>query len=317
MSHYIGKRLLQLIPVMIGISIILFLIMNLTPGDPARLLLGNGASEAAIQAKHVELGLDEPLAVRYFVYMKNILLHGDFGTSYKTKQPVFDIVFARFPNTLKIASIAISLSIVMGIGIGVFQAVKQYSTSDNIISMFTLVFTAFPDFWLGLILIIFFAVKLHWLPASGNSTWMHFILPGITASVGYTAGVVRLTRSSMLEVIRSDYVRTARAKGCNERSVTFHHALANALLPVVTLIGINLGWQLGGTIIIEKIFAIPGIGTLMIDSVRTKDTPLLMASIMFVALLASTINLGTDILYAYIDPRVKAKYMRVKKGGKS
>ena len=249
--------------------------------------------------------------------MKNILLHGDFGTSYKTKQPVFDIVFARFPNTLKIASVAIGLSIIMGLGIGVFQAVNQYSRSDNTISLFTLVFTAFPDFWLGLILIIVFAVKLGVLPASGNASLAHFILPGITASVGYTAGVVRLTRSSMLEVVRSDYVRTARAKGCNERLVTYHHALKNALLPVVTLIGINLGWQLGGTIIIEQIFSIPGIGTLMINAVRTKDTPLLMASIMFIALLASIINLITDITYAYIDPRVKSKYMRVKKGGKS
>ena len=317
MAYYIGKRLLQLIPVMVGISIILFSIMNLTPGDPAELLLGNGATPEQIEALHEELGLNEPFLVRYVTYMKNILLHGDFGTSYKTKQPVFDIVFARFPNTLRIAGIAIGLSVIMGLGIGVFQAVHQYSRSDNAISLFTLVFTAFPDFWFGLILIIFFAVKLDILPASGNATYAHFILPGITASVGYTAGVVRLTRSSMLEVIRSDYVRTAWAKGCNERLVTYHHALKNALLPVVTLIGINLGWQLGGTIIIEQIFSIPGIGTLMINAVRTKDTPLLMASVMFIALLASVINLITDITYAYIDPRVKSKYMRVKKGGKS
>ncbi len=309
MHKYIIKRLLMLIPVMLGISFILYSIMTLTPGDPAQLILGPGATEEAIELKRQELGTDKGFWEGYVDWLTNAV-QGDFGTSYRSKEPVFNEVFARFPNTLKLASSAIILSVIFGIGIGIFQAVRQYSMSDNIISGITLVLTSMPDFWIGLILIIVFAVWLKVLPASGANHWYNFIMPALTASVGYTAGTIRLTRSSMLEVIRSDYIRTARAKGAAEKTIIFKHALKNALLPVVTLIGINLGWQLGGTIIVEQIFAIPGIGTLMIGAVRSKDTPLLMASVLFVAFLSALINLITDILYAYIDPRIKAEYSK-------
>lgn len=309
MHKYVIKRLLMMIPVMIGISLILYSIMTLTPGDPARLLLGDSATEEAVQMLREQLGLNKGFFEGYFDYIIGAL-HGDFGVSYRTGEPVFKEVLSRFPHTLKLASSAIIISVVVGIGVGIYQAVHQYSAGDNIISMLTLVFTSMPDFWFGLILIIIFAVKLKVLPASGSSSWENFVLPAITASMGYTAGTIRMTRSSMLEVIRSDYIRTARAKGATERTITYKHALKNALLPVVTLVGINLGWQLGGTIIVEQIFAIPGIGTLMIGAVRAKDTPLLMASVMFIALLSSLINLGTDILYAYIDPRIKAEYSK-------
>lgn len=309
MHKYVIKRLLMLIPVMLGISFILYSIMTLTPGDPARLLLGDGATEESVEILREELGLNKGFFEGYVDYLADAV-QGDFGISYRSKEPVYNEVFARFPNTLKLASSAIIISIILGVSIGIIQAVRQYSILDNIISAFTLTFTSMPDFWFGLILIIVFAVKLQWLPASGSSQWYNYILPAVTASMGYTAGTVRLTRSSMLEVIRSDYVRTARAKGAPEKKVIYKHALKNALLPVVTLIGINLGWQLGGTIIVEQIFAIPGIGTLMIGAVRSKDTPLLMASVLFVALLASVINLITDILYAYIDPRIKGEYSK-------
>lgn len=309
MHKYIIKRLLMLIPVMLGISFILYSIMTLTPGDPAQLILGPGATEEAIELKRQELGTDKGFWEGYVDWLTNAV-QGDFGTSYRSKEPVFNEVFARFPNTLKLASSAIILSVIFGIGIGIFQAVRQYSMSDNILSGITLVLTSMPDFWIGLILIIVFAVWLKVLPASGANHWYNFIMPALTASVGYTAGTIRLTRSSMLEVIRSDYIRTARAKGAAEKTIIFRHALKNALLPVVTLIGINLGWQLGGTIIVEQIFAIPGIGTLMIGAVRSKDTPLLMASVLFVAFLSALINLITDILYAYIDPRIKAEYSK-------
>ena len=309
MHKYIIKRLLMLIPVMLGISFILYSIMTLTPGDPAQLILGPGATEEAIELKRQELGTDKGFWEGYVDWLTNAV-QGDFGTSYRSKEPVFNEVFARFPNTLKLASSAIILSVIFGIGIGIFHAVRQYSMSDNIISGITLVLTSMPDFWIGLILIIVFAVWLKVLPASGANHWYNFIMPALTASVGYTAGTIRLTRSSMLEVIRSDYIRTARAKGAAEKTIIFKHALKNALLPVVTLIGINLGWQLGGTIIVEQIFAIPGIGTLMIGAVRSKDTPLLMASVLFVAFLSALINLITDILYAYIDPRIKAEYSK-------
>lgn len=309
MHKYIIKRLLMLIPVMFGISFILYSIMTLTPGDPARLLLGDSATEESVEMLREELGLNKGFLEGYVDYLADAA-HGDFGISYRSKEPVYNEVFARFPNTLKLASSAILISIIVGVSVGIIQAVRQYSLLDNIISALTLVCTSMPDFWFGLILIIVFAVNLKILPASGSSRWYNYILPAITASMGYTAGTIRLTRSSMLEVIRSDYVRTARAKGAPEKDVIYKHALKNALLPVVTLIGINLGWQLGGTIIVEQIFAIPGIGTLMIGAVRSKDTPLLMASVLFVALLASVINLVTDILYAYIDPRIKAEYSK-------
>lgn len=309
MHKYVIKRLIMLIPVMFGISFILYSIMNLTPGDPARLLLGESATEESVAMMREELDLNKGFFEGYIDYLTDAV-QGDFGISYRSKEPVYNEVFARFPNTLKLASSAILISIVLGVSVGIIQAVRQYSLLDNIISAFTLIFTSMPDFWFGLILIIVFAVKLKVLPASGSSQWYNYILPAITASMGYTAGTIRLTRSSMLEVIRSDYIRTARAKGAPEKDVIYKHALKNALLPVVTLIGINLGWQLGGTIIVEQIFAIPGIGTLMIGAVRSKDTPLLMASVLFVALLASVINLITDILYAYIDPRIKAEYSK-------
>ncbi|HIW48995.1 MAG TPA: ABC transporter permease [Firmicutes bacterium] len=309
MHRYIIKRLLMLIPVMLGISFILYAIMTLTPGDPAQLILGPGATQEAIDQLRAELGTDVGFWEGYVNWLTDAL-HGEFGTSYRSKEPVFDEVFARFPNTLKLASSAIIISVIFGLAIGIFQAVHQYSLADNIMSGATLVLTSMPDFWIGLILIIIFAVWLKVLPASGANHWYNFIMPAITASINYTANTIRMTRSSMLEVIRSDYIRTARAKGVPERTVIYKHALKNALLPVVTLIGINLGWQLGGTIIVEQIFAIPGIGTLMIGAVRGKDTPLLMASVLFVALLSALINLGTDILYAYIDPRIKAEYSK-------
>lgn len=299
----------MLIPVMIGISFILYSIMTLTPGDPARMILGDSASAEAVEQLREELGLNKGFFEGYFDYIINAL-HGDFGVSYRTREPVFKEVFARFPNTLKLATLAILISVVIGILVGIVQAVHQYSLFDNVVNGITLIFTSMPDFWFGLILIIVFSVELGILPASGTKYWYSFILPAFTAAMNYTAGTIRLTRSSMLEVIRSDYIRTAREKGLSERVIVYKHALKNALLPVVTLVGVNLGWQLGGTIVVEQIFAIPGIGTLMITAVRMKDTPLLMASVLFTALLASVINLITDILYAYIDPRIKAEYSK-------
>ena len=311
MGRYIIRRLLQLIFVVFGISFILFTILSLTPGDPPTLILGEAATAESIAAKRAELGLDDPFFVRYFSYLYNIFAHGDFGNSYRSGMPVFKEVFTRFPNTLKLALLTITISAVLGILFGVLSAVKQYTWIDNATLAFTLLITSVPSFWLGLMLIILFAVQLGWLPVSGGTDSIRgFILPAIAGSVGYMANTIRQTRTSMLDVIHSDYITMARAKGCNEKTVTFKHALRNALLPVVTLIGINIGWQLGGTIIIEQVFTISGIGTLMITSVRSKDIPVVLGCVTFVALLASLINLATDILYAYIDPRVKSNYTK-------
>ena len=312
MYRMIIKRLIMLIPVLLGISFILFTIMYFTPGDAARLLLGDSASEEAVETLREQLGLNGGFFERYFEYIGNIILHGDFGISYRTRNPVFAEVFTRFHYTLRLALTAIIISSVLGVLFGILSAVRQYSIADNVITAVTLFLTSMPDFWLGMMLIIIFAVNLKILPISGASSWECFILPGFTAAANYLANTIRMTRSSMLETIRMDYVRTARAKGVPEKKVIFGHTLKNALMPIVTLVGVNMGWQLGGTIIIEQVFGIPGIGSLMIQSIRMKDTPVVIGCIMFIAFLSSLINLATDIIYAYIDPRIRAQYVTKK-----
>lgn len=311
MLRYIGKRLLMMIPVILGISLIIFSIMNLTPGDPARLILGENATESDVEQLREEMGLNDNFFVRYFNYVKDAL-HGDFGNSYRTNIPVGEELSVRFPNTLKLSFWGMTLAVVIGIPVGIISAVKQYTIIDGVSLAVSLLLTSIPGFWLGLMLILIFALNLNLLPATGVDSWKHFIMPAVTLSANTMATIIRMTRSTMLEVIRQDYIRTARAKGASEKSVVFKHALKNALLPVITIIGINFGIQLGGAIITETVFAMPGLGTLMITSVRMKDTPMVMASILFIAFLAGIINLIVDILYTYVDPRLKSQYVRAK-----
>ncbi len=310
MLKYIGKRLLMMIPVLLGITFIVFTIMNLTPGDPARLILGPSASNDEVEALREEMGLNDSFFVRYFRYIKNIVVHGDFGVSYRSKVPVYNELFARFPSTLKLAFGGILLMTVIGIPVGIISGVKQYSLTDKIITIIAFLLTSMPPFWFGLMLILLFALKLDWLPATGVETWKHFILPCVTLSASMMAALIRMTRSNMLEVIREDYIRTAKAKGAKESRIVFKHALRNALLPVITIIGMDFGQMLGGTMIIESVFAMPGLGTMTINAIRMKDTPLVLASILFVAVAVSIMNLLVDILYAFIDPRVKSQYSR-------
>ena len=311
MLKFIGKRLLMLIPVLLGISFIIFAIMSFTPGDPARMKLGDAASEEQVMALREEMGLNDNFFVQYLRYIKNAL-HGDFGKSYRNNISVFDEILARFPNTLRLAFWGIVISVSIGIPVGVISAVKQYSVIDHISTVAALLMTSLPSFWLGLMMMLLFANKLGWLPATGADTWKNFIMPSVAVAATSLATLIRMTRSTMLEVIRQDYIRTARAKGASEKTVVFKHALRNALLPVVTVIGINFGSLLGGAMIAETVFAIPGLGSLMIASVRAKDTPCVMASVLFVAIAVGLTNLLVDILYAYIDPRIKSQYV----GGK-
>lgn len=311
MKKYIIQRIITLIPVVLGISLIIFLIMDLTPGDPARLILGDGSNEAAILALREELGLNDPLPVRYLHYIWDAL-HGDFGKSYRTGVPVFQELFARFPTTLRLAFLGISIAVLAGIPVGIISAVKQYSLVDHVSLLCTLLMTSLPGFWLSLMLILVFSVRLGLFPATGIDTWKHFVLPAIATASGTMATLIRMTRSQMLDVIRQDYIRTARSKGAAENRVIFKHALRNALLPVVTVIGTNFGHQLGGTIMIEAVFAIPGLGSLLITSVRMKDTPMVMASIIFISIVSGLVNLAVDLLYTYIDPRVKSTFVKVK-----
>jgi len=298
-----------MIPVILGVSFIIFSIMNLTKGDPAMLILGEAATPEAIHQLREEMGLNAPFLQRYFNYVVNAL-RLDFGNSYRTRLPVIQEILSRFPNTVNLAFWGISLAVVVGLPIGIISAIKQYTLIDGISLATALIMTSMPVFWLGLLLMLTFSLRWNLLPATGADGWQNFVLPSITLAIGSMAILIRMTRSTMLEVIRTDYIRTAKAKGANMQRVIWEHALRNALLPVITVIGINFGFQLGGAMIIETVFAMPGLGTLMITSVRMKDTPVVMTSILFVAILAGVVNLLVDILYVYIDPRIKSQYVR-------
>ena len=310
MLKFIGKRILMMIPVILGLSFIIFTILALTPGDPAQMILGENASLEAIEELREEMGLNENFIVRFVKYIGDAV-QGDFGESYRTGLPVLDEIMTRLPNTFALAFFGIGLSVVIGIPIGIISATKQYSIFDTMSLAVALIMTSIPAFWLGLMLLLVFSLKLNWFPAIGITSWTGFILPSVTLAIGSMAVMIRMTRSTMLEVIREDYIRTARAKGASEGLIIRRHALRNALLPVITIIGINFGLQMGGAMICETVFSIPGMGTLMITSVRQKDIPMVMASVMFVAFAISMINLLIDILYSYIDPRIKSQYVKV------
>lgn len=309
MTKYILKRLAMMVLVVLGISFIVFTIMSLTPGNAAQMILGQSASPEQIAKLEAELGLDQPFFTRFFSFWKGVL-QGDFGKSYQTKLPVFDEILARFPTTLKLATFAMLIATLIGVPVGVISAVRQYSIVDGVSMVIAMLFASVPSFVMGLLLQLEFALNLRWLPATGVASWQSYILPAFTLSASTMATLTRMTRSTMLEAIRQDYIRTARAKGATEGAVVLRHALRNALLPIVTVIGVDFGYLLGGTVIIESVFSLPGLGTLMITSIRMKDTPVVMAAVMFVTIAYSLVNLAVDIIYAFIDPRVKSQYAK-------
>lgn len=296
-----------MIPVLIGISVIIFGIMQLSPGNPAKLILGERATEEQIEALTEELGLDQPVIKQYGDYMFG-LLKGDMGTSYRTRVPVSTEIMDRFPTTFILAVLVMIVSSLISIPIGVLSSLRQNSVFDGVTTVIALLLMAMPSFWLGLMLMLIFCEKLGWLPAIGSSEAIHFILPTATLAAGGVASNMRMTRSSMLEVIRQDYIRTARAKGASERVVIMKHALRNALIPVVTSIGMNFGWSLGGAVLIESIFSMKGIGTLLLTGVRSKDIPVVMGCVLMISLIFSVVTLIVDISYGFIDPRIKAQY---------
>lgn len=307
MHKYIIRRLLLLIPVMLGVTFLVFTIMYFTPGDPAKLILGESAQPEQVEALREEMGLNDPFIVQYFRFITKALT-GDFGRSYSTKKPVFDEVFARFPATLKLTVAAMIIAVIIGIPVGIISATKQYSALDSISMIGALIGVSMPVFWLGLMLILVFSVKLRVLPSSGSDTLLHLILPAFSLGVGSAAIITRMTRSSMLEVIRQDYIRTARSKGVAEKKVINKHALKNALIPVVTVIGLQFGGLLGGAVLTESVFSWPGLGRLMVDAIKQKDSPTVLASVVFISVTFSVVNLLVDMLYAFIDPRIKSQY---------
>lgn len=309
MYKYIIKRLLLLIPVIFGITLLVFTIMSLAPGEPGRIILGERASEEAVYELNKKLGYYDPFFVQYFNYMKNIL-KGDFGNSYKSGLPVMEEILNRLPTTVILAALAMAFSTLMSVPLGVLAAVKQHSFIDNLSLVVALFLTSMPAFWLGILLILLFAIKIKWFPVMGASSLKHFILPAMTLALTNMAIDLRMTRSSMLEVMRQDYIRTARAKGVPDKIVIFKHALRNAMIPVITSIGINFGYLLGGTIITEQVFGMPGLGSLLVNAIRTKDTPLLTGAILVLALMFSLVSLTVDISYGFFDPKIKAQYQK-------
>ncbi|MCF6459952.1 nickel ABC transporter permease [Clostridium sp. Cult3] len=307
MHRYILRRLLLLIPVIIGVTFLVYTIMFFTPGDPALIMLGENAPAEQVEQLRENMGLNDPFIVQYLRFLKNAL-KGDFGRSYSTKKPVFDEVFSRFPATLKLTVAGLIVAVAIGIPVGIISATKQYSAVDSISMVLALLGVSMPNFWLGLMLILLFSVRWGILPSGGDAGFKALILPAITLGTGVAAIITRMTRSSMLEVIRQDYIRTARAKGVTEKKVINKHALKNALIPVVTVIGLQFGYLLGGAVLTETVFSWPGVGRLMVEAIKQKDTPMVLASVIFMSVVFSIVNLLVDILYAFLDPRIKSQY---------
>ncbi len=308
MLKYILKRLLLIIPVVIGITLFIYLLLDIGMGDPTALILGPDASAEQVAALRAELGLDKSVFVRYFNYMYNAI-QGDLGNSWYNSRPVIDEFLLRLPNTLALAFSALGITIVVGLTFGTLAAVRQNRPIDGITLIFALLFASMPSFWFGLILQIIFCLELQWLPPMGSGTFKHMIVPATTLALGTIASQVRMTRSSILDVVNMNYIRTARAKGAGEFRVVFRHVIRNALMPVVTNWGLTFATAFGGTIISETVFSVPGISTFLINAVKVRDIPIVMGTVIIVSVIVALINLIIDIIYAFIDPRVKAGYV--------
>lgn len=304
MLKYISKRIIYLIPVLIGIVFLVFTIMYFSPGNPAKLILGDRAPEEQVAALRHELRLDLPYYQQLFNYIKNAI-HGDFGNSYQLRMPVWDIIKLRFPLTLQLTTFTMLIAVLIGVPVGILSAVKQYSVIDAFSVIFALLMASIPAFWLGMLLMLLFSLNLGWLPSSGYEGVKWLILPSITLGFINCATIMRMTRSSMLEVVRQDFIRTARAKGATEKRVVFRHALKNAIIPVITVVGTAFGSSLGGAVVTETVFGLPGMGTQIITAIRQKDNPVVLASVIVIALAFSLVNLIVDILYTYVDPRIR------------
>ena len=312
MLKYTIKRLLALIPVLIGVTVLVFLILHLSPGDPALIILGPKATQQALESLRHQLGLDLPLHKQYLQWIVNIV-KGNWGRSIQLKREVLPLVLTRFKATAILTVFAAAIAVTFGMLAGIVSATKQYSLWDRLLMVMALIGFCLPVFWLGLILQIVFGLKLGWLPVSGmyppgqagvGSVFKFLILPGFSLATATMAEIARMTRSSMLEVIRQDYIRTARAKGLSERVVTYSHALRNALIPVVTVVGMQIGFLLSGAVLVEIVFSWPGIGSLMVNGILARDFPLVQGTILLVATVYVFVNLIVDLIYAFLDPRI-------------
>lgn len=304
MLKYIIKKLLMMIPVLLGLTVIVFLILHLSPGDPVHLIVGPNATPEVYENVRRSMGLDKPLITQYLSFLSNII-RGDLGKSILQQRPVLDIIMERFPITIGLGIRALLLSFVIAVPMGIIAAVNRNKAADYTAMSFALVGISMPTFWLGLLLLYFFAYRLGLFPISGYGSWKHLVLPVITMGLTDAAVIARMVRSSMLEVISQDYIRTARAKGLKEKIVINKHALKNALIPVITLLGMRMGWIIGGSVTMEIIFSIPGLGRVMVDAIFSRDYPVVQGSILILTASVMISNIIADILYAIVDPRIK------------
>lgn len=296
-----------MIPVLLGVTLITFTLTYIAPGCPARVALGEAASPEAIASERARMGLDDPFFVQYGRFLQG-LIRLDFGRTLSGQRPVFDEIIIRFPTTMQLAGMSVALALLIGIPLGIISATRQYTIFDMGANFVGLMGVSIPNFWLGMILLITFSVNLGLLPVMGFETWRHWILPTLTIGTSSSAAIMRMTRSSMLEVIRQDYIRTARSKGQTERKIIFKHALKNALLPVTTVAGLQFGFLLGGAILTETIFAINGVGRFMFQAIGQREHPIILGVAFLLAVTFSVVNLLVDLLYAFIDPRIRSQY---------
>lgn len=308
MLKYILRRIFLMIPVLIGITFLVFMIMQLAPGDPARLILGENASVEEVHELREKLGLNDHIVIQYVKYMAN-LFRGELGTSYITNRPVAVEVYSRFPYTLRLALVSAAVSIIIAIPLGIIAAVRQNTIFDSVSMIVSLIGISMPAFWMALMLMLFFSLKLGWFPVQGaNAGWKSYVLPSIAIGFMNMAAVARTTRSSMLETIRQDYIRTARSKGITKFEVVMYHAFRNAMIPTLTVIGVQLGGLIGGAVLTETVFAWPGLGRLIVQSVNARDVPMILGSIVVLSISFSFINLIVDLMYGFVDPRVRSMY---------
>jgi ABC-type dipeptide/oligopeptide/nickel transport system permease component len=304
MRRYVLQRLGQSAVTLLGVSVLVFVILRVLPGDPARMLLPDGAPESAVAELNRQLGLREPFIVQYGLFLKSVA-RGDFGQSFQYRAPALRVVLERLPATIQLTLAAMLITIAAGVSLGIFTAVRRGTRYDVAGTIVAVLGQSLPNFWLGIMLILLFGVALRWLPTSGFSGWTSLVLPAITLAAFPMALVARLTRSSMLEILHRDYIRTGRAKGLAEGNVVFRHALRNAAIPVLTVIGLQIGALLGGAVITESVFAWPGMGKLIVDAIFFRDFPVVQTVLILSATVFVVINLAVDLLYTVIDPRIR------------
>lgn len=304
MFKYIVKRILLLIPIILGVAAIIFVLKTFTPGDPARQILGNDATQEQVDAKREELGLNDPVVVQYVRYIGGII-KGDFGDSHRTGEPVLKEILPRLATSAKITIGAVAIGAILGVLLGIISALKKYTWIDSLVLVISMLFQSVPEFVVALVLILIFAVQLHVLPATGIDTMKGYILPMTCIGLASVASYTRITRSSMLEVLGEDYIRTAKAKGQTDRNITYHHALRNAMIPVAQSIGTNLGNSIGGAMVLETVFGVPGVGKYIVDSITQRNYPSVLGGALIIAIVLTIINLMVDISFVLIDPRLK------------